>query len=320
MNHADLTQSSRVARLWPLAAMLVILIAAARTGAEEEGKEQKGKDAVSPEAAIRATAQTFVDAFNRGDAPAIAALWTPNGSLSDDRGGVFKGRKAIEAEYAALFKQFPGARMQVAVTSVEFPAATMALEEGIAQVVAEHAGPLAASRYTAVHVLEDGKWLMATVRDSDIQLPSNFPRMQELGWLIGTWEARSGDVTLRASFRWVANNSFIQREHTVRQGGVVLHSGVQIIGWDPAARQVRSWSFDSSGGYGTGLWTPTPEGWSIESHGLLPDGTPTSSRDFVIRVPGEENVVGWRSAERTAGEATLPDLREIVLDRVPDNR
>jgi hypothetical protein len=45
------------------------------------------------------------------------------------------------------------------------------------------------------------------------------------------------------------------------------------------------------------------------------DGAPTSSNDLMIRVPGDENVFGWRSADRRLGEAKLPDIREVVFDR-----
>ena len=89
---------------------------------------------------IRATAAAFVVAFNRGDAHAVADLWTADGTEGDESGTIFKGRPAIEAQYAELFKQHP-ARMEVAVKSIEFPSPSTAIEDGTAQVVVEHAGP-----------------------------------------------------------------------------------------------------------------------------------------------------------------------------------
>ena len=67
---------------------------------------------------------------------------------------------------------------------------------------------------------------------------------------------------------------------------------------------------------GTGFWVPTPDGWAIDSVGCLADGTPTSSLDFVIRIPGNNTVLGYRSVNRKAGNTRLPDLPEVVLDRV----
>ncbi len=225
---------------------------------------------VSAESEIRATAVAFVQAFNRGDARAVAALWTADGSAIDDSGTIYKGRPAIEAQYAELFKQHPDARMEVAVKSIEFPAPTIAIEDGISQVEAQHAGPPQASRYTAVHVKQDGKWLMASVREASIELPSNFARVEGLGWLAGTWKAERDGTAMQTTIRWIANKSFLEREYTVRKDGIAVSSGRQIIGWDPKAGQIRSWSFDASGGHGTGLWTATPEGWRIESSGVCP--------------------------------------------------
>jgi uncharacterized protein (TIGR02246 family) len=299
----------------PASILMLLTLGAGASGADKSDSEK------STESAIRATAAAFVQAFNRGDAKAVASLWTANGTVTDDRGEVFKGRKAIEGQYVAFFKAFPGAKMEVAIQKIDFPASTMAVEEGVAQVVGEHAGPPVASRYTAVHAQEDGKWLMASVRESAIPLPSGAKRLEPLGWLMGSWKTKSGDTTVETTFRWTVNKSFIQRDYSVRQkNGAVASSGTQIIGWDPQAGQIRSWSFDSSGGHGTSLWSGAPEGWLIESSGMLPDGTPTASRELLIRVAGEDNVFGWRSFNRRAGPAILPDLREVVLDRVQEKR
>ena len=35
-------------------------------------------------------------------------------------------------------------------------------------------------------------------------------------------------------------------------------------------------------------------------------------------IPEEDDVFGWRSVQRTVGDATLPDLREVVLERLPE--
>ena len=109
---------------WPLALIGSILLGAAYVRAADKPEE-------SP---IRAAAKSFVEAFDRGDAKAVAAHWTENGSLVDDQGRVFKGRKAIEEEYAAFFKAIPGVKMKVAIQSIEFPTPVTAVEDGTATV------------------------------------------------------------------------------------------------------------------------------------------------------------------------------------------
>jgi uncharacterized protein (TIGR02246 family) len=280
--------------------------------------DEKTSDDKSNEAAIRAAADAFVKAFDRGDAKAVAALWLDNGSLIDDQGRSYKGRSAIEDAYTAFFTQNPGVRIKVAVQSVEFPVPTMAVEDGIASVVTDQGDSTTASRYTAFHVLQDGKWLMVSVRESNIEIPSNYGRLKQLESLVGDWETKSDGTTVHTSIRWIANRSFLQREYSVQQDGLATSSGVQIIGWDPQANRIRSWSFDSSGGSGTGVWTPTPEGWRIESNGVLANGAPASSQEFLILAPGEADVLGWRSTDRKVGAVELPDTREVVLERLPE--
>ena len=296
---------------------LVLLLCWCETGSAVAA--EKSPDGKSKTAAIRATADAFAKAFDHGDAKAIAALWMENGTLADDEGRFFKGRKAIEDAYAAFFQQNAGLRMRIAVQSLDFPAPNMAIEDGIASVTTNES-PRTASRYTAVHVLQDGKWLMASVRESPIDVPSNYSRLQQFAWLVGKWEAKSEDATVQNDIRWIANKSFLQRDYTVRQGGIITSSGMQIIGWEPQSGQIKSWSFDSSGGHGTGVWTPTPEGWHITSAGVLADGTTTSSQDFLIRIGGEDDVFGWRSFARRAGTSVLPDLPEAVMERLPEKR
>ncbi len=301
-----------------LACLLVVLLAVAAQAADrnpsDKGDKKPGDHPAGP--AIRSSEQAFVAAFNRGDAKAVAALWTESGSLADEQGQVYKGRKAIEDEYAAFFKANAGARIEVAIQSIETPTADTAIEDGVGRVISKEGAAPVASRYSAVHVLADGKWLMASVRETAVELPSAYPQLRELQWLVGSWDAKNEATTLHTTAHWIADRSFLERSYTVRENGVTSSSGTQIIGWDAQAGKIRSWSFDSTGGHGTGLWTATVQGWSIESHGMLVDGTPTSSRDLVIRIPDENDVFGWRSTDRKVGDTDLPDTGEVSLERV----
>ncbi|HEV8003561.1 MAG TPA: SgcJ/EcaC family oxidoreductase [Planctomycetaceae bacterium] len=294
---------------------------AAQSPVASAAPEKKAPPSTNPnEAAIRATAEAFTKAFNAGDAKAVAALWTANGTVADEQGNLLKGRQAIEDQYAALFKSHPTARMHVAIKSIDFPTATTAVEDGSAQLLTKDNEPPTASRYTVLHVQEDGKWLMASVRESAIPVASNFAQVRELGWLTGHWEAKADGVTAKSEIRWIANKSFLQRDFSVSRDGLAVSSGTQIIGWDGRSEQVVSWTFDSSGGHGTGAWTLAPDGWRIESSGVTAEGIPTRSKDQLIRVPGENNVFGWRSADRKLGDGRIPDVPEVVFDRVVPKR
>jgi hypothetical protein len=50
-------------------------------------------------------AEEFIAAFNRGDAKALATLWTEDGRYVDPNGVEVKGREALEKMYEALFAE-----------------------------------------------------------------------------------------------------------------------------------------------------------------------------------------------------------------------
>ncbi len=68
--------------------------------------------------AIRETAQRFADAFNKGDAKAIAALWTEDGDFVDEAGERTVGREAIGKKYAAFFAENSDGKIEVIDDSV----------------------------------------------------------------------------------------------------------------------------------------------------------------------------------------------------------
>src|SRR3712207_6493183 len=81
--------------------------------------EAKEPDA-SSEAPIRAAADAFVAAFDKGDAQGVASLWVENGTLAEEGGEVLKGREAIAGRYAEFFEAYPGSTLKVDVTSIHF--------------------------------------------------------------------------------------------------------------------------------------------------------------------------------------------------------
>lgn len=266
------------------------------------------------EDAIRATAAAFVKAFEAGDAQALADLWTSNGDYISETGQTCQGREAIKKRYESLFRDYPGTKIKIEIASIRLLGPHEAIEDGMSSLQSADGRRISSSRYTAVHVKESGKWLLSAVRDMPIEAASQ-DAMQALEPLVGDWISRRDEATVQTHCEWIADRRFLQRTYTVEKKGAVALSGMQIVGWDPAAKRIRSWTFDSTGGHGEGEWAPLESGWMIESAGVLADGELTASTEILHMV--NENVIGWRSINRVAGGSPLADTEEVVLERIP---
>jgi uncharacterized protein (TIGR02246 family) len=264
-------------------------------------------------AAIRESSQAFVAAFDKADAKAIAALWTEDGDYTDDSGRTFTGRAAIEKEYAAFFAAHPGVKLKLVVDSLKRIGENTVIEDGRAALDPAPPGPPAIGKYMAIHVRAADKWLMATVRDTRVEAPSAYRRMQDLEWLIGKWTAEEHGAKTESVCRWVANKSFVERTFTTVQPGGATTSGVQLIGCNPETGQMQSWTFNSDGGHAVGVWTPHGSGWTAETRGVTGDGAITTALNRLTKL--DESAYSWQSALRTLGGQPLADTGEVVLRR-----
>lgn len=260
---------------------------------------------------ISESSKTFTAAFNRGDAKAVAAHWTEDGDYVDENGQEFHGRAAIAEEYKEFFTAYPGVKIQLDVESLRKIDENNAIEDGFATLDPLPQGIPARSRYTAMHTRKDGQWLMTAVRDSVVQLPANPGRLEDLDFLVGTWSVEQDGTQLETAGRWINNKHLLERGYTARKGDKILAHGRQMIGWDPLAGRIVSWTFTSDGGFAAGAWAPHEGGWIVATVGVMQDGTLTSSTD-VWSQPDKDSV-SWKSVNRTKGDTALPDMQEVVM-------
>src|SRR6185436_18982308 len=93
-------------------------------------------DQVDDEAAIRKSDDAYVDAYNKHDAKALAALWSPEAVYVDpETGEQAVGRQEIEREFAETFKGLKDAKLEVDVKSIKFLSPNVAVESGTARVI-----------------------------------------------------------------------------------------------------------------------------------------------------------------------------------------
>jgi uncharacterized protein (TIGR02246 family) len=297
-------------QLWALALTAAALGLAA-------GPAPAGQPAGSPEdqAAIQKQAEAFIDAFQRGDARAVAAFWAPDGDYTDLTGQVLKGRPAIEKAFGAFFAENKGLKVRINSLSLRFVTPDVALEDGTSEVYPPDGGPPSRARYSNVLVKKDGQWLLSSVRDSPNPPPSNYERLRGLEWAIGDWAGEDGNGKVeRISLSWSESQNFIVGSFSSTVKNTSAGSATQWIGWDPVAKRIRSWIFDLSGAFGEGSWSRDGNRWVVKTSTVLQDGKKATATYIVT--PLDENTMTLQSRDRSVDGNPLPDTSEVKLKRV----
>lgn len=268
------------------------------------------------EAAIRAAVESYVAAYNRGDAKALAALWSPDAVYSvPESDEQVVGREAIEQQFATVLGGDDGARLAASTNAIQFVSPNVAVEHGTARVVRSE-GPAEESAYTAVYVRRDGEWLLDRVSEEGSLGPSaNYEQLRPLEWMIGTWVDEDDRSRIETTCEWAKNRSFMTRSFTLSVRDQIELAGMQIVGWDPAKEEIRSWVFDSDGGFGEGSWTKKGDAWHIKVVGTAPDGSLSSSLNIITRI--NDDRFTWQSIDRVSGGELLPNVDEVVVARAP---
>ena len=264
--------------------------------------------------AIRQAVESYVAAFNAADAKALASMWSPEAVYTNPLSGVqVVGRDAIEQQFAGIFADSTGAKLEATTHSIDFISPGVAVESGAAKVtVADRV--VEESEYTAVYVKRDDQWLLDRVTEEDvIQVPSHYEQLKDLEWMVGHWVDQDEAATVVTDCNWSRNENYLVRTFTVKVGDNIDLSGMQIIGWDPAAKRIRSWVFDSDGGFGTGTWTKKGNRWFVQKGGILPDGRKSSAVNIFTQL--DDSTFTLQSVNRMVDGELLPNIDEVKVTK-----
>ena len=263
-------------------------------------------------AEIKAQADRFLRAFESGDAERVASFWTAEGELVGDDGSVYRGRTAIEKAYRELFGTKEKRQAEIERESLRFPSQDTAIEEGQFRVRVDKREPTA-SRYSILYAREGGKWLMAVVRE----WPAEAVSVRDLEWLIGSWVARRDDAEVNTTYEWMWNKSFIRVEFIIREKDRTLR-GFQMIGVDVASQELRTWTFESEGGFGEATWRRDGKKWVLDSAGRLTDGSTMAAT--IVLTPVDQDSFTWQAVNRSVGGEEVDDLPPVKVTRVGQKR
>jgi uncharacterized protein (TIGR02246 family) len=276
-------------------------------------------DQAEDEAAIRKNAEAYVEAYNNRDTKALAAMWTTDAVYTDlSTGESTVGREEIEKSLADTLADFGDAKLEVSVHSIEFASPSVAIENGTVRLMRPNEPPME-TNYKAVNVKKDGQWFLDRLseQESPASPPSNYEHLKELEWMIGTWIDEDERATIQTDCAWTKNRNFMTRSFAIVIGDEVDMAGMQIIGWDPVAKQIRSWVFDSDGGFSEGTWARKDNRWLVQQTGTLPDGRRSSAVNIFTMV--DDSSFTWQSGHREVDGEVLPNVDEVLVVRQPSN-
>jgi len=268
-------------------------------------------DANPDETAIRAAVKSYVEAYNRGDAKGVAEHWSEAGQWVSPSGEKHTGKKAIAKALAALFEENKGATISVDEPEIRLITDDVAVEEGVVHVASPDASPTR-STYQAIHVKKSGKWKLNSVRETEVvELPAANGALQELAWLVGEWGDADEGSTARVA--WAKNKTFLTYSFKVATEEGDDLEGTQVIGWDPVNETIRSWMFDSDGGFGEGIWSRRDNTWVVKFQQTLADGRTASATNVYTLVDG--NSFTWKSIGRQVDGEYMPNIGEVTIAR-----
>jgi uncharacterized protein (TIGR02246 family) len=262
-------------------------------------------------------ARKYQEAYNKGDAKALAGLYSDDVYYVDQDGAEVKGRDAMEQLLADNFKQNPGAKLAITIEEVKQLAPDVKVTRGLATVTLTN-GTNETTRFTTTQVKKGENWEISQLTETEAPSPSASSRLEVLGWLVGTWQDKSEDQTVEQKVNWAGDKNFLVRTYKVKGADQSETDGWEIIGWDPIRQQIRSWIFDSNGGFGEATWATDGDDWLVRASNILPDGSRSTAENVLTKV--DDNKFTWESQNRTLNGDPRPSIDKIEVQRVAQSQ
>ncbi|MBN9397487.1 MAG: nuclear transport factor 2 family protein [Candidatus Melainabacteria bacterium] len=298
---------------------------AAKTAKKARTVRSNGDNAAleAAKSELKAQADTYLDLFKKGDAHGLSQMWTPNGSMICTDGRILSGQKEIEKDFAALFAHTGPREMEalrslkVQQESLQLVAPDVVLERGTNIIGFAPDQPTVKTRYMAVQKKIDGKWLMESLVETNID--ESPIKLDDLAFLIGQWKAsgENGQKEVTLNGRWQAHHHFLIVEFDYKDGE--KHEREMLINtFDPRFGTITSWIFDSQGGFGRAIWTKVAGGWQMKAIRTEPSGSIVHTRNMIGINSASDRKLTWQALERRVDDVDLGGTAKIEVDKVSD--
>jgi hypothetical protein len=141
--------------------------------------------------------------------------------------------------------------------------------------------------------------------------------LEQLDWMVGTWIDQGEDSKISTTCSWRMNRKFLTRSFRVTIEDQITLAGNQVIGWDPIAGQIRSWTFDTEGGIGQGRWIRDGNRWLVKKSFVLASGERASAINIITYV--DQDTLRWQSTNREVAGELQPNIAEVTVVRQKDD-
>src|SRR5271166_5554278 len=257
----------------------------------------------------------YQQAYDRGDAKTLASFYAEDVDYIDQDGVEVKGRGEMEKLFIENFQANPGAKIAITIEEVKPLTPHVQVNRGVATVTAT-SGLTESTRYAAVLAKKNDGWQICQLTETAAPAPSASSHLEALKWLIGIWENKDADQTVETKVEWAGDKNFLVRTFKLKDEEGET-DGWEIVGWDPDRQQIRSWIFDSNGGFGESSWSYDGGNWLIRASNVLPDGSRSTAENVLTKV--DDNRFTWESQNRTLDGESQPSLPKMVVYRTRSN-
>ena len=289
-------------------------------GLGKPGKETKQSKKISVptasgdfEAAIKSRLRELTIALASSDAKTLSALWLEDGTYSNENGQEWKGRAALEKRFTAVFANEGRLLLDFVPVTVRQLADNVATVDGFVKFKDEPSGSPDARFSMVFQKQTNGTWLIVSANETAYVGRERLDRLKPLAWLIGEWAVEKDGSSMVVKSEWAANKKFIHLRYMVKKAGSEELDSQQIIGFDPRRDQIVSWTFDSRGGFGFGIWSRRDNQWLVDSDGVDPEGRSTSATNIIANQTAKS--FSWQSVNRSVEGEPFSDTAQLTISR-----
>lgn len=253
-------------------------------------------------------------AINQYKEDRLSSFWTDDGEFSNPlTGEVVTGKEAITKFLQERTKEIKDRQLKFSFKpeQIDFPDQNTAVVDGLSEIFDKKVLLLRNARQIVL-IKENGQWYLDTVREIEVAPPPPlYSHLKGLEWLIGKWVDQDDDVTITFTADWDKFKNFIVQRFKMDVYDIGVMEGIQIIGWDSIENKIRSWVFDSDGGFGSGLWSKNDKGWSVAVNYVLSDGKKASATNEYTLV--NDKSYSFASTNRISDGETLENIEPVTV-------